>query len=107
MNRLASTKPLVLTVLLVCLGGVRAEDKKAATIKILLPDNLFKAAEVRIEGVLTKQSGAERSFVTPALEPGKTFMYTVEAVIEPNNYTKIIRTREVKFMAGEEITLDL
>ncbi|MCE9534126.1 MAG: TIGR03000 domain-containing protein [Planctomycetes bacterium] len=82
-------------------------DKKAATIKILLPETLYKPAEVRIEGVLTKQSGAERSFVTPPLDAGKVYIYKVEAVIEPNNYTKIIRTREVNFKAGEELTVDL
>lgn len=82
-------------------------DKKPATIKILLPESLYKPAEVRIEGVPTKQSGAERSFVTPALEPGKTYTYKIEATIEPNNYTKIIRVREVTFKSGEELTIDL
>jgi uncharacterized protein (TIGR03000 family) len=82
-------------------------DKKPATIKILLPDNLYKPAEVRIENVLTKQTGTERNFVTPPLDAGKTYTYKVEATIEPNNYTKIIRSREVTFKAGEELTLDL
>jgi uncharacterized protein (TIGR03000 family) len=82
-------------------------DKKPATIKILLPQSLYKPAEVRIENVLTKQTGDERSFVTPPLDAGKTYTYKVEATIEPNNYTKIIRVREVTFKAGEELTLDL
>jgi len=82
-------------------------DKKPTTIKIQLPENLYKPAEVKIEGVLTKQTNAERIFVTPPLEVGKNYSYKVEAVIEPNNYTKIIRTREVSFKAGEEITVDL
>ena len=82
-------------------------EKKPATIKIVLPDSLYKPAEVRIENVLTKQTGSERSFVTPPLEGGKTYTYKIEATIEPNNYTKIIRVREVTFKAGEELTLDL
>lgn len=82
-------------------------EKKPATIKIVLPESLYKPAEVRIENVLTKQTGSERSFVTPPLESGKTYTYKVEATIEPNNYTKIIRIREVTFKAGEELTLDL
>jgi uncharacterized protein (TIGR03000 family) len=104
---------LALVALLGLIGASRAADepakgeKKPATIKILLPDNLYKNAEVRIEGVLTKQTNAERSFVTPPLEPGKTYTYKIEAVIEPNNYTKIIRTREITFKAGEDLTLDL
>jgi len=104
---------LALAALLGLAGGLRAADepakgeKKPATIKILLPENLYKTAEVRIEGVLTKQTSSERSFVTPPLESGKTYTYKIEAVIEPNNYTKIMRTREVTFKAGEELTLDL
>jgi uncharacterized protein (TIGR03000 family) len=104
---------LALAALLGLVGASPAADepakgeKKPATIKILLPDNLYKTAEVRIEGVLTKQTNAERSFVTPPLEPGKTYTYKIEAVIEPNNYTKILRTREITFKAGEELTLDL
>ena len=105
---------IALAVLLTFIGAGHADDKteskgekKPATIKILLQDSLYKPAEVRIEGVLTKQSGSERSFVTPALEPGKTFTYKIEAIIEPNNYTKIFRTREITFKAGEDVTLDL
>lgn len=96
--------------LLISCGSTLAQekaDKKPATIKILLPDNLYKPAEVRIENVLTKQTGNERSFITPPLDGGKTYTYKIEATIEPNNYTKIIRTREVTFKAGEELTLDL
>lgn len=98
---------IALALLLGLFGSAHAQEKKPATIKILLPDSLYKVAEVRIEGVLTKQTGAERSFVTPGLEAGKTYTYKVEATIEPNNYTKIIRVREVTFKAGEELTLDL
>ncbi len=82
-------------------------EKKPATIKIVLPESLYKPAEVRIENVLTKQTGSERTFQTPPLEVGKTYTYKIEATIEPNNYTKIIRTREITFKAGEELTLDL
>src|SRR5436190_306478 len=80
-------------------GTAIAQEKKPANIKILLPENLYKPAEVRIESVLTKQTGNERTFVTPPLEAGKTYTYKVEATIEPNNYTKIIRVREVTFKA--------
>jgi uncharacterized protein (TIGR03000 family) len=82
-------------------------EKKSATIKIVLPESLYKPAEVRIENVLTKQTGSERTFQTPPLDVGKTYTYKIEATIEPNNYTKIIRTREITFKAGEELTVDL
>ena len=34
-------------------------------------------------------------------------MYKVQALIEPNNYTKITRPREVTFKAGDEVTVDM
>lgn len=84
-----------------------AQEKKPANIKIILPDNLYKQAEVKVEGVSTKQTGAERKFQTPPLEPNKEWKYKIEAVIEPNNYTKIFRVREITFKAGDDITVDL
>jgi SAM-dependent methyltransferase len=45
--------------------------------------------------------------MSPPLEPGRKYSYTVTAVWEPNNYTKITRKREVIFKAGENIDLDL
>ena len=46
-------------------------------------------------------------FTTPDLEPGKTYTYKIEALIEPNNYTKITRPREVTFKAGETVNVDV
>jgi uncharacterized protein (TIGR03000 family) len=97
-------------------GAVAAQDKKEkekekpkneATIKVLLPESNFKETIVKIEGVEMKTTGATRTYTTPALELGKNYAYTIEALIEPNNYTKITRTREVTFKAGDEITLDM
>ena len=88
-------------------GLAHAEDKKPATIKIQLPDRFFKESVVTIEGVVTKSTGAERAFTTPPLDPSKTYTYTIEALIEPNNYTKITRVREITFKAGETVTLDM
>jgi uncharacterized protein (TIGR03000 family) len=83
------------------------KDKNTATIKVLLPESNFKDAIVKIEGVEMKTTGATRTYTTPALEAGKTFAYTIEALIEPNNYTKITRTREITFKAGDEVTVDM
>lgn len=88
-------------------GSATAQEKKPATIKILLPDQNYKEPEVRVEGVVTKSTGSVRTFTTPALEPGKTYTYKIEALIEPNNYTKITRPREITFKAGETITVDM
>jgi len=89
-----------------------AQGKKApATIKLLIPETPVKTS-LKVEGKeLEANDKAAREGVrvltTPELEPGKTYAYKVEATIEPNNYTKIVRTREVTFKAGEEVTLDL
>jgi uncharacterized protein (TIGR03000 family) len=89
-----------------------AQDKKAApaTIKLLIPEKPTKT-EVTIEGKKQEEpAGAKdgaRVFVTPDLDPTKTYAYKIECVIIPNNYTKIFRTREVTFKAGETVTVDV
>ena len=86
-----------------------AADKKPATIKILLPDTGKVALKVEgkdLEGN-DKAKEHQRVLVTPDLELGKTYTYKIEATIEPNNYTKIVRTREITFKAGDEVTLDI
>jgi len=85
----------------------RAQEKATATIKVLLPDHNYKEPVVTVEGVVTKSTGSERSFTTPPLEPNKTYKYKVEALLEPNNYTKITRPREIEFKAGETVTVDM
>jgi uncharacterized protein (TIGR03000 family) len=84
-----------------------AEAKKPATIKVLVPEPNYKSTELKIEDLVTKQKGETRTFTTPPLEGGKTYVYKIEITVEPNNYTKIIRKREVSFKAGEEVSLDL
>jgi uncharacterized protein (TIGR03000 family) len=88
-------------------GLASAQDKKPATIKVVLPESNYKEPVVTVEGVVTKATGAVRTFTTPALEPGKKYEYKVEALIEPNNYTKITRPRSITFMAGETVTVDM
>jgi uncharacterized protein (TIGR03000 family) len=88
-----------------------AQEKKPATIKLLIPESPTKIA-LKVEGKeLEANDEATRKgvrvLVTPDLESGKTYAYKIEVTIEPNNYTKIIRTREITFKAGEEVTLDL
>lgn len=93
---------------LVFAGVSFAADKKPATIKILLPEPA--TVTLKVEGKALESNdkkGGQRVLVTPELEPGKTYTYKIEATIEPNNYTKIIRTREITFKAGDEVTLDI
>lgn len=89
------------------LGLASGQEKKAATIKITVPENGYKETVVTVNGVELKGTGATRTFITPALEVGKEFKFKVEALIEPNNYTKITRPREVIVKAGDTVRLDL
>lgn len=84
-----------------------ARDKKAATIKILLPESSFKDTVVSVDGKALKETGKEVTFTTPDLDAGKEYTFKVEALLEPNNYTKITRPREVKVKAGDAVTVDL
>jgi len=92
-----------------------AQDKKdakaaPATIKLLIPEKPTRT-EVTIEGKKQDEPAAvkdaTRVFTTPDLEPGKTYQYKIEAVIVPNNYTRITRVREVTFKAGETVEVDV
>jgi uncharacterized protein (TIGR03000 family) len=88
-------------------GMACAQDKKPATIKITVPEAGFRETVVKVDGVELKGTGAERLFKTDGLEAGKEYKFKVEALIEPNNYTKITRLREVTLKAGDEVKLDL
>jgi len=78
--------------------------KKPAYLTVLLP---WPDAILKIDDTPTKQTGKKRTFVTPALEPGKKYSYTLNCFWEPNNYTKITRIRDITIEAGKEATADL
>jgi uncharacterized protein (TIGR03000 family) len=73
-----------------------------ALIRVLLP----KDAELEIGGEKTKSTGEERLFLTPPLEPGKTYFYVLK-LIHPTNGFKHVRMRVVEFEAGKEVVVDL
>lgn len=86
-----------------------AEDKKAdktgKPAKLII--QLVADATLRIDKQVTRQSGDRREFETPPLKPGVRYFYHVEAVWEPNNYTKITRTRKVFVKGGDRLEIDL
>jgi uncharacterized protein (TIGR03000 family) len=99
--------PLLVAVLLLAPAPARgqaADEKQTVTLRVLVPLN---GATVTIQGVPTKQTGLTRTFVSPPLEPGKEYNYTVVARWEPNNYTTITRTRTVPVKAGGLVEADL
>jgi uncharacterized protein (TIGR03000 family) len=76
---------------------------QTANLVVRLPGD----ARLEVDGQPTRQTGALRRFVSPPLEPGRPFSYTLTAFIEPNNYTKITRTRKVSVRAGQTTEADL
>jgi uncharacterized protein (TIGR03000 family) len=91
-------------------GPAHGQKSAPATIKLLIPEKPTRT-EVTIEGKKQDEPAdvkdGVRVFTTPDLEPGKTYQYKIEAVIVPNNYTRITRVREVSFKAGETVEVDV
>jgi uncharacterized protein (TIGR03000 family) len=79
-----------------------ASVPNAAYIDIRVPAN----AEILFDGEKTSQTGANRTFVSPALEPGKTFTYTIMARFAGPDGKQIERTRTVKVEAGRRAQVD-
>jgi uncharacterized protein (TIGR03000 family) len=84
----------------------KAAKDKDETVAVLVV-KLVEDATLKVDGALTKQTGAERRFRTPPLKAGQKYTYTIEATWEPNNYTTITRSRKVTIEAGKTTTLDL
>jgi uncharacterized protein (TIGR03000 family) len=76
--------------------------KSKLKIKVPLDD-----AKLYIEGKETKPSGEVREFETPEIEAGKLYEYAFMVKWEPNNYTKMTRTKTVEFKGGDDINVDL
>lgn len=102
----------------------KTDDKKSTTDTTKKPDDVKKPAaakvkskikvtvpqdntELKIEGVVMKGTGKVREYETPDLESGKTYEYSFSAFWEPNNYTKLTRTKTVEFEAGKDVIADL
>ncbi len=86
---------------------VMPETKKtslpqAATIVVQVPVE----AKVTIDGASTSSTSSVRSFVTPELEQGKVFHYTLKAEVVRNGKT-YLATERVAVKAGETTSIEL
>jgi uncharacterized protein (TIGR03000 family) len=79
-------------------------DKREVQLRVLLPED---KAKLTIDDKKTEQTGSKRVYVSPPLEPGWDYSYTLSATWETNNYTKVIRTRTVKVQPGADVEVDL
>jgi uncharacterized protein (TIGR03000 family) len=84
-----------------------AQDRTTRTEPAVLVVRIRPDAQLQVDGSPTRQTGEVRRFVTPPLEVGKTFSYTLSAVWQPNNYETYTRTRKVHVQPGKEATIDL
>src|SRR5262249_13133301 len=84
-------------------GAQQTGRGQEAYLRLLVPQ---EDAKVLFDDHLTKQKGTKRFFVTPPLDAGRPFSYTLTVKWWPNNYTEVIRTRVVEVKAGTEIEVD-
>ncbi len=84
-------------------GAARGQDV-SVQLRVLVPQD---DAKLFIDGKLTNAKGDERMLLSPSLTPGYQYHYTVVAKWWPNNYTEIIRTRNVPVKPGQTVTVDL
>ncbi|MBI3822013.1 MAG: class I SAM-dependent methyltransferase [Planctomycetes bacterium] len=77
-----------------------AQDKVLTEITILVPDKGQEETVVKVNGKKLDGEGPKRIY-RAALDKGKIFKFKIEALIEPNNYTKITRRKEIAIKGGE------
>lgn len=80
------------------------EPKVKSKLKVKVPQD---DAKLFIEGKETKPSGDVREFETPEIVAGKLYEYAFLVKWEPNNYTKMTRTKTIEFKGGDDVTVDL
>jgi len=73
----------------------------SAMVEVLVPPD----AKVWFNDTLTRQSGQDRIFTTPPLEPGKTFSYQIRAEWTVNG-APTSETRQVQVQAGRRSLVD-
>jgi len=77
-------------------------DPNAAMVEVRVPEN----AEIWFAGARTTQTGPVRHFVSPSLQPGRTFSYEVRARWTDASGRPVDRTKEVKVQAGGRVGVD-
>jgi len=78
------------------------EEPLSATLRVYLPPD----AKLTVDGHPTASTSSIRFFVTPPLEDGKDFSYTLRATFTRND-TRWTLEREVNVRAGQETVVSL
>ena len=77
-------------------------DEAPAVIRVTLPAD----AKLTIDGDATKATSADRTFVTPPLEKGKDFQYTLKAEFVHDG-DQVTVERRITVRAGQQTAADL
>jgi uncharacterized protein (TIGR03000 family) len=83
-----------------------AQEQATSTITIKVPEAGHAETVVKVNGKEVEGKGASRVYKA-AVDKGKEHKYKVEALIEPNNYTKITRYKEITLTGGDDAKVDL
>jgi uncharacterized protein (TIGR03000 family) len=83
-------------------ASARAAKRAPATIRVSLPAD----AKLTFDGQATCSSSANRLFITPLLEKGKTFRYSLNAEIVRAGQTVAVQ-QDIQVQAGQETFVNL
>lgn len=75
----------------------------AAHIRLIVPAD----AKVWFDDEATKQSGEIRNYVSPALEPDRTYVYEIKAQWRDKDGQEVSRTRRVSVSLDANVSVDL
>lgn len=78
------------------------ETSAPATIQVNLPAD----AKLSIDGAATTSTSAQRSFVSPTLEPGKDYYYTLKAEVVRDGKT-LVATQRIQVRPGQTTPVNL
>ncbi len=83
-----------------------AGDEQPPANQALLVVRLPAGATLTVDSSPTRQTGPERTFLSPPLTPGKTYSYELKATWEEGGKVKSV-TREATVYAGKRTVIDL
>ncbi len=78
------------------------EATARSTVHVLLPES---DARVYFDDSPTTETGTDRVFTTPALDPAKSYTYTIRATWTTDGQP-VSRSKEVKIQPGKDTTVD-
>jgi uncharacterized protein (TIGR03000 family) len=83
-----------------------AQEKAVSTLTITVPERGQEETVLKINGKVIDGDGGTRTYKAN-VEKGKDVTFKIEALIEPNNYTKITRTKEITIKGGDNAKVDM